>query len=177
MKRTGRHKAFTLVEVLVVSGMMTLLASLLAASWVGLGRPMASVIAHARLVQEIDLAAAALARDLGGSLANPEGRLGGKQQAAFVGWMPRAGGQLWLCFDGGSPPDGAADWAPPDTVIVYLVDDHTLVRWDQSTSTSFPVAQCVDTMILDLSDDELRIELTFKHRGLKRSCVFLARAP
>lgn len=177
MKRTGPHKAFTLVEVLVASGMMAVLAFLLAASWVGLGRPTASVIAHGRLVQEIGLAAAALARDLGGSLANPKGRLGGKQQAAFVGWMPRAGGQLWLCFDGGSEPDGTADWTPPDTVVVYLVEDHMLVRWDQSTGTTFPVAQCVDTMTLGLSEDELRIELTFKHRDLKRSCVFLARAP
>jgi type II secretory pathway component PulJ len=112
------RSGFSLLEVTLVSGLMALLAVVLSSAWVGVGRPAADVIARSRLFQEMDMAVAALSRDTSGGLANPEGRLGGKTQGCWVGWMQPANGQLWLCFDGGTDPNGEADWGPPDTVIV-----------------------------------------------------------
>jgi hypothetical protein len=36
---------------------------------------------------------------------------------------------------------GAADWAAPDTVIVYEAQSGRLVRWDQSAGTTFTAAR------------------------------------
>src|SRR5438067_1080268 len=117
MTRTTRRKrrAFTLVEMSVVSVLLVLLGLLLSQTWAGLGRPTVDLIARSRLAREARLATDALARDLGGCLANPEARLGTSSQYRFVG-RSQPNNQLWLCFDGGSTPNGTADWAAPDTV-------------------------------------------------------------
>src|SRR5262249_37388091 len=106
---------FTLVEALVVSGLLVVLAYLLGQTWSGLGRPTADLAAWGRVAQEARLASAALSRDLGGSLDSAEGRTGQKELGKFVGRMQPGGTELWLCFDGSSTPNGVADWAAPDT--------------------------------------------------------------
>jgi prepilin-type N-terminal cleavage/methylation domain-containing protein len=163
---------FTVAEVLVVSGVMSILAMIISSAWVGVGRPVADMIARCRLAEEIDLATISLARDLGGCLANNEGRLGSKGHLRFTGWLQPEPAQLWLCFDGGSGSLGV-----PDTVISYMVDNNRLVRWDQSSNTTFTVAQNVDGIEVTTTDDVLQIHLTFSYRNLTRSCTFVARAP
>ena len=76
--RMHRRQGFTLMEVIVVSGLMAFLAMLLASASAGIGRPAADVIRRRQSLQEMNLAISSLARDLGGSLADPEGRIGGK---------------------------------------------------------------------------------------------------
>jgi hypothetical protein len=173
----GRREAFTLVECVIVSGLLVFVAMLLSATWSGLGRPIADNITRGRLTQEANLAAASLARDLEGSLSNPEGRLGTKQQARFVGRMQPNHSQLWLCFDGGDTPNGVADWGPPDTVIVYEVDSNKLIRWDQKLNTNFVVAQNVDNMQVQDLGDSVQIMLTFKYRDLIQTYTLIARDP
>jgi type II secretory pathway component PulJ len=166
------------MEVMVVSGVMAILVLIISSVWAGVGRPIAEMIARCRLIEEIDLATDSLARDLGGSLANSEGRLGGKQQSRFVGWMQSGQSQLLLCFDGGPEPNGHADWLPPDTVIAYLVDEnHRLVRWDQNANTEFTVAENVDSLEVETVEDTLQIRLAFSYRNLTRNCTFIARTP
>src|SRR5207237_1151100 len=92
---------FTLVEALVVSGLMALLAYLLGQTWSGLGRPTADLAARGRIAHEARLASAALSRDLGGSLDSAAGRTAQKALGKFVGRMQPNGSALWLCFDGG----------------------------------------------------------------------------
>jgi type II secretory pathway component PulJ len=171
--RTG----FTLAEAVVVSGLLACLAVLLARSWYGLVRPTADLAARARLAQEADLAAAALARDLGGSLANPEGRTGPRTLYPLVGRLQPGGSQLWLCFDGGSPPNGAADWGPPDTVIVYELQGDRLVRWDQNAGTTFTAARHVSGFTVRDLGGRVQIQLTFTYRGLTRTYTLVARDP
>jgi type II secretory pathway component PulJ len=160
------RRGFTLAEALVVSGLMALLAYLLGQTWSGLGRPTADLAAQGRVAHEARLAVVALSRDLGGSLDSDAARAGPKMLGKFAGRMQPNGTELWLCFDGGSAPNGVPDWAPPDTVIVYQLQAGRLVRWDQSTNTTFTVARCVDSLAVQDLGDRVRISLTFSYRGV-----------
>lgn len=178
MTRRRCHRAgFTLLEATVVSGLMAVLAAILSSAWAGFGRPTTDVIARARVVREMSLAVDCLARDFGGSIANNEGRLGAKKQGAFVGWLLPGSGQLWLCFDGGTEPNGLADWASPDRVIVYMLEGDRLVRWDQNANTTFTAARDLDAMELSLLGGELQVELAFKYRDITRTCTLIVRTP
>ena len=84
MSRSRPHKGFTLLEVTIVSGLMTFLALLLFAAWSGIGKSTLALITRCQLAQEMDFAVAALSRDLCGAMALKDAetdpaRLGGKQ--------------------------------------------------------------------------------------------------
>jgi len=83
-----RRNGFTLVEVTVASGLTVLLAVVLASTWAALNRPTSDLIAWTRLFQEMDIAVASIARDLGGSLPEYQdiasGTLGGKADGHLV---------------------------------------------------------------------------------------------
>lgn len=181
MIRNRCHRGgFTLLEATVVSGLMAVLAVILSSAWAGFGRPTTDVIARARVVRELNLAVDCLARDLGGSLADNEGRVGAKKQGQFVGWKLSGNGQqLSLCFDGFTEPNGQADWIEPtpDTVVVDRLEGGKLVRWDQNANTTFTVARDLESMELSLQGDNLQIRLTFKYRGITRTCTLVARTP
>jgi prepilin-type N-terminal cleavage/methylation domain-containing protein len=165
----ARRRGFTLIEVLAVSGLMTLLAVLLSAAWSSLGRPMVETTARARVAHEATLAAASLARDFGGSLPGAPGRLGTSTSGQLVGRMQVADSVLRLCYDGPLVADGVADWDDPDTVISYEVQDGNLVRWDESSGATFVVARGVEQMQLTDLGAAVEIKLTIVHRGLSRT--------
>jgi type II secretory pathway component PulJ len=176
--RFRRTAGFTMLEIMVASLVMTLLVVLLSQVWVGMIRPTTDMICCSQLDQEAKLAAAALAADLGGSLANPEGRLGTQPQYKYVGRLEPANSQLWLCFDGGSSPNGVADWGPPDSVIVYEVQDGSLVRFDQTAGTSVPIARHVDSFATqDLGDGRVQLQLVLSYRNVTRTYTFIGRDP
>jgi type II secretory pathway component PulJ len=173
-----RRHGSTLLEVMLVSILMSLLVILVSEVWAAFGRPAADIVARCQVAQEARLAAASLADDLGGCLANGEGRLGDKRSYQFVGRLQPANSQLWLCFDGGSNPNGIADWAPPDTVIVYEVQGNNLLRWDQSSGQSFAVARHVSKLeVQDLGGGQLQIQLTFAYRNITQTYTLIARDP
>jgi prepilin-type N-terminal cleavage/methylation domain-containing protein len=181
MKQERDRRGFSLPEVIVVSGLMAALAMMLGSAWGGIGRPIADVIRQSQLFQEMDAAAASLARDLGGNLTNPEGRLGDKKQGRWIGCMQQTVDgqlQLWLCFDLGSPPNGQADWGPPDTVIIYHVQSGALVRYDRNAGTSTTIARYVDNMQISTpTNGQMAIQLTFTHRQVTRTCTLIAYTP
>jgi len=169
-----RQRGFTLIEVTMASGIMSLLVLLLSAAWSCVGRSSADAIARCRIAQEANLAAQTLARDFSGSL--PEETTGAKQLGRIVGRMVVGGSRLLLCFDGGSA-NGTADWAAPDTVITYDVLDNQLVRANLKTGTAFTVATSVDRMQLTAQADGVRIDLTFSHRDVAHTYTMIARDP
>jgi type II secretory pathway component PulJ len=175
-RRSGR-RGFSLVEVSVASGLLVALTMLLAEAWSGMARPLLQTAFRCRLNQEADLALAALARDLGGSLSDNAGRLGSKLSSQFVGWTEPAGTQLWLCFDGGTSPNGLPDWAPPDTVISYEVVANSLVRADQTGSGAFVVARYVSDMQLRDLGTELQIAISFQYRDISQTYTLVAKRP
>ena len=118
MKRTGyrsrdmvppsSRRAFTLIETLIVSGLMGFLAVLISATWSAFIRPTTDIANRCRIAQEASLALASLSRDLGGSLA--DNLTGTTSQYQIVGRMQPGTSQLRICYDGGSTPNGPADW-------------------------------------------------------------------
>ncbi|MFI5460974.1 MAG: hypothetical protein ACHRXM_36660 [Isosphaerales bacterium] len=170
---------FTVVELTIVSGLMTLLALLLAASWRGFCRPAFDAASRCRIAQEANLAAAALARDLGGSLSNPEGRLGPKTNAVFVGRMQPSPTWLRLCFHGGSDVDLTPKWSAPDTLISYQAQGDALVRWDENAGTTVTVAKglsAFSVVPLEL-DNGVAITMTFSDRDVSLTYAFIALDP
>lgn len=169
--------AFTLAEVMVVSFLTTMLAVILSDVWAGLGRPLVEATARAQIAQEVNLAAAALSRDFGGTLPGAEGQQGGLADGKLIGHMEPAGTSLRLCFDGGLVPNGLADWADPDTVITYEVQDGNLVRWNENSGTTFIVARYVRQM--QVADDGIGVEirLTFVYRNLDRTYTLVGLEP
>jgi type II secretory pathway pseudopilin PulG len=176
-KKPRLRTAFTLVEVLVAGSLMALLSMLLASVWSGFGRPMVEAAARAQIAQDANLAAASLARDFGGSLANAEGRLGGIAVGKLVGRMQPDGAVLRLCFDGGPAPDGVAEWGDPDTVITYQIQDGNLVRWDEQSGTVFTVARNVQEWHLDDQGTGVEIRLTFSYRNMTRTYTLVGLDP
>ena len=171
--RVRRRNAFTVVEALIVSGLMVLLAVLLSSAWSGLGRPLADAVGRCRVTQEASLALASLARDYAGSLPDAVGE---QVQGRLVGRQVIDGSELWLCFDGGSP-DGVADWGPPDTVIIYEVQSNHLIRRDQNSGDTFTVARDVDAMDLTELGDGVQIDLTLHYRDITRTYTMIAKDP
>ncbi|HWE37888.1 MAG TPA: prepilin-type N-terminal cleavage/methylation domain-containing protein [Isosphaeraceae bacterium] len=173
------RRGFTVLEISIATGLLALLAMLISAVWAGFGRPSAEADRRARLAIEANLAAAALAADLGGGIADESGqRLEGKSSLRFVDWKEPGGTQLWLCFDGGPSPNGQPDWGPPDTVIVYQVEAGMLVRQDQNANTSRSVAADVAGFgAVDLGDGRVQITLTLAFRDLSETFTIIALKP
>lgn len=166
-----RRSGFTLIEVTLACMLTAFLAVLLSTTWTLLMRPTADLIAWGQVFQEMDIAVASLARDLGGGQLDYDdgsGSLGEKRQGRLLAcsgtFTDADGSHLQLCFDGGTSPNNTPDWATPDTVIDYYVDTTTdrLIRKNQKTSTSFTVAKNVDSMTLDNTDpDNIKVTLSF----------------
>ena len=177
MKISYRRCGFTLIEMAIVTALSSVLALLLARTWYGLVKPAVALSARSRVNQEARMATASLARDLGGDLANSEGRLGPKTLYPRVGRLQPDNAQLLLCFDGGNPPNGIADWGTPDTIIVYSLQGDELVRSDQTNNTSFIVARYVTQFAVQDLGDRVQIQLTFAYRGLTQTFTLVGRDP
>jgi prepilin-type N-terminal cleavage/methylation domain-containing protein len=198
------HRGFTLIEVMIVSGLTAFLAVLLSSAWMGISKSTVDLVGRGRLIQELDMTVASLSRDLGGSLAiksyypydppNVPGELGGEDRGVWIGCRKQIDA-LQLCYDGSDgtdPPNGVADWAPPDTVIEYRLEPYVGPRDEESNvlvrqenpdalGEKFVVAKNVDGMVIDITDGVLTLELTFKYHSANgdytRKCTLKARIP
>jgi type II secretory pathway component PulJ len=155
---------------------MAVLALVISTAWSDVGRTAVDLIARTQVLQEMDMAVATLSRDLGGSLANPNGRLNGKTQGQLVG-VRTVSGQLQLCYHGGSTPAGQPQWAPPDATIIYQLSGNALMRSDGSTTPEFTVARNVTAMNITQDQTFIYIGLTFTFRTLTHTCTLIARLP
>jgi len=169
-----QRRGFTLMEATIVSALMGFLAILLSSTWSGIGRPLVEAVARSRVAQEASLAVASLARDWGG---NPIDATGEQELGRLVGRTVVGGSELRLCFDGGASPNGVADWAAPDTVIVYDVQSNKLVRSNENSGTTFTVA--TDVQLLTLTDlgNAVQIDLSLSYRDIARTYTMIAKDP
>ena len=197
MKSPLHHRnGFTLVEVTIACSLTAFLAILLSTTWVLLMRPTADLIVWGQIFQEMDIAVASLARDLGGSLPDcmdSSNLLDKKTQGILLECKSSNdsdGDHLLLCFDGGASPDSTADWgiSTSDTVIDYYVhvdgNLHSLIRLNKKTGTQFTVATDVSNISVgDAPSDATRLQivLTFSHdvkatgKTLTRKCILIAK--
>jgi len=167
---------FTIVEVTVASALMAFLALLLSTAWIDLGWPAAALIRRGQCEQEIAMAVASLARDLGGcypEYKDGDGHLGTKWQGRFTGWTV-ADNVLTLTYESG------------DTVR-YFLQDNCLVRQKLSTA-QFIAAKNVESfqVVDEPATSSVTIHLTFKfqlhqpsaqYQYIERKCTLKAKKP
>lgn len=185
--RTG----FSIVEVTVVSVLMAVLAVLMSSVWVSSGRTAADLIGRSRLVQERDMAVAALSRDLGGSLVEPDAQTGEKHKGRWLKWeCPNndsiTGNQdLLLTFNTGTNASGTP--LTNTTVRYLLVADpdagsstYLLVRRkNDDAATQIPIAKNIHSMNVTIAptDNSARVVLCFQYRKLTLTSDLTARQP
>lgn len=187
--RTERmRRGFTVLEMSVVVVLMVLISILVAIVWTNFGGPSWKNTARAVLTREAELALTTLARDLDGRLDNPApaeqspyGLVGRIPSASAPSWRVLANScPLQLCFDGGTTPDGLADWGAQggvDTVVTYTLQGDSLVRTVENGGPTTVVARQVQSFLVTplnsqgLSDATGRwasVDLTFQSGALKR---------
>ncbi|MFV2069236.1 MAG: type II secretion system protein J [Pirellulales bacterium] len=172
--RLHRQTGFTLIELMVVTATMAFLSMLIAGIWAGLARSSTDTMAQARLVSAAQFALESFRRDLAGSL--PENPNGTRLQGMMVGSLVTSDARLLLCFDG-APMNEVADWAAPDTVIVYEVQNGQLIRTDQQSGTAFVVADNVSAFSVTQLAGGLRIELTVVRGNFTRTYTLVSQDP
>ncbi len=165
---TPRCRGFTIAEMVVAIFLTALLAVLMAEAAAVFARPAAEVDGRTRLALEASMAAEALARDLGGYLADNSGNPGNLTQYQFSktsSWIP-ANGSLVLNYQGGTPP------VPASVSVTYLLQNNALVRTGSYPVQSVMVASHVTGFNASLCDSDgspdpagsyLRIEITLTY--------------
>ncbi len=175
-KLLSRRRGFSLLEATIVSMFTAILGILVSATWGAFLRPTADIAERCRVAQEATLALASLSRDLSGSYA--ENSTDSKSKFKLVGRMQPDNSQLRLCFDGGTTPNGTADWAAPDMVVTYYVENNRLIRWDEDSGAIFVVARDVDTLLVeDQGSGQVQIQLTFQFRRITQTYTLIASDP
>jgi hypothetical protein len=114
--RPRPRRGFSLTEVALAGFMMSVLAVLLGNAWASFGRPAISSVARIRVAQEANLAAEALAHDVG-FLAQPTGT----QTDARYQNVQGGGSILYLSIDDGTGPPRTISYAPDPKVPTSLV--------------------------------------------------------
>lgn len=171
-----RRRGFSLIEATIVSILMSFLAVLLSLVWSAFLRPTSDIAIRCRIAQEANLAVASLTRDLAGSYADNRTEM--KEKYKLVGRMEPDGSQFRLCFDGGSTPNGIADWAAPDLMIRYYAEANQLLRWDEEMGTIFVAARDFDSLeAVDQGDGSVLLKLNFRYRNISQTYTLLARDP
>jgi hypothetical protein len=163
-----------MIEMVVASMLATLLGVLMAVAWATFGRPALEVEARARIAQEAIMAAESLSRDLGGFVADTEGRGGTLSQYRFVDWDLSYGNPLLLNFQGTGPGD--------PIVIRYEYDSQKgkLARSNSSTGVQTIIAAHVTgfSVTPDPNNANLaRIELTITYRRFSGTYVLIGVKP
>ena len=165
---------FTLLELMISVGLSAFLMLMVSGMSADLWRSMASNAREIKVSGEATFALETLRRDFGGQL--PGDLTGEKGLGSLVGRLVVGDGQLVLCFEG-SPVNGTADWAVPDVVITYDVQDDRLVRTNGTTGTAFTVAENVKQFIVIDQGTGVSIELTLESRDVNRTYTLVAQDP
>ena len=173
--RYYRSRGFSLIELMIVATMTSFLMLMLSGVWRAFGRSLIETSAQARLLCEADLAVETLRRDFCGHLPGTD--TGDLETGKLLGRLVLAGGsQLLLCFDG-PPANGAADWAAPDTVVLYRVQNEQLLRIDQQAGSVFVVSDGVEQFAVVDQPHGVTIDLTLRRRNLSRTYTFETQDP
>ena len=114
MKRNAprNRRGFTLAEVTLVAGLSVFLAVLLSSVWKNINLFTTDAVGRGQLMQEMDLAAASLSRDLAGSLpvlASSSFSDGKPDSGRWIDWQHPGNTELKLCYDG---RDVSLRWLP-----------------------------------------------------------------
>jgi prepilin-type N-terminal cleavage/methylation domain-containing protein len=158
----SRRRGFTMVEMIVASALAAMLGLLLAQACTTFGRAALEVEARARIAREATLATQSLACDLGGFLADTQGRTGTLIQYPFgvppwdVSQGSPAGSMLWLNFQ------GASDGNPIVIKYEWLTAENQLLRYDSSTNVTTTIANYVTAFSVQTEPgNSANVQITF----------------
>jgi Tfp pilus assembly protein PilW len=158
-RRTRTRRGFTITEMVIATFLSAFLALLLAAVVATFARPAAEVDGRTRLALEASLAAEALARDLGGYVADNGGTPGNLTQYKYnlTAWPPNPGSMLLLNFQG-------ANSGSPVIVTYQQNSQYQLVRTSSNSGTTV-VAQYVTGFQVSPPDssNHVQIQLTLTY--------------
>jgi prepilin-type N-terminal cleavage/methylation domain-containing protein len=147
-------KGFSLIELMVVSVLMVLVATMSAQMWRYFRAQAADLTSRTRTAQELRMALESLADDMG----------------SVVWAIPVDPTHLLVCRQ--------APGAPTRVTIEYSLDAGQLVRLDQSTGIAIPVADCVSAFsVRNATEEILQIDIAIRSGGTThRSTLFWSRA-
>jgi hypothetical protein len=170
------RRGFTVIEMMLTGFLMGLLAVLLGNAWAAFGRPAISSVARCRVAQEANLAAEALARDLG-MLAQDLIGPPTPTTSRYLNASPQSDGSpLSFFIDDGT--SFHTDGTHATRHIVYSFDPTTthLVRTDYSTDP--PTRRVVATLVSDFQAKHcnldgtgapgVQVDMTFSHPAYDR---------
>lgn len=162
------RRAFSLLEITIGTIMAAGIAVMAASVTVDLTRNMADNVAETRIASESRLAIESLRRDFGGN--DPDQPDGDRSQWRLVGVQVPTSDELHLCFD--ADVNQTADWASPDRVIVYDVQDNQLIRSDAENSRAIVISHLVESFECEIVGTEIRMTVTFQLGNIQESYVF-----
>lgn len=116
---------FTYMEVLVVAILMSGVVTMLSQFWKNYSLATIDLASRCVISRELQFVTEYLSRDFGNA----------------VGATAVDDAGLLICQDALDSPNGQADWASPDTLIEYYVEDRKLYRSNYSDDTDIAVAQ------------------------------------
>jgi prepilin-type N-terminal cleavage/methylation domain-containing protein len=164
MSTKNCRKGFTIIEGVVASALMGVLALILSSAWGSVGKATVDLIARVQLAQEMDFAAAALSRDLGGCVANFTGQsatfpivrsattfitpTGTDEMSSSIQWILDNNDEITYELDTSNPDL----WKRNNLVRRY--HDET-----ESEDTTFTVARNVDGFQASWSPDGERLSI------------------
>lgn len=176
-----------MTEMVVASGLATMLVMLLATTWATFGATALEIEARARVEREGILAVQALAYDLGGFLdddpSSPGGRPGGMMSDLatynpyqFLDWNIGTPGVLLLNYSGGS--------ASPAYTVSYQVEGSQLVRTctnlSSAESTNRTVARYVAAngfTVTAVNGNQIQITLIIAYRNITSTFTLIGVPP
>jgi type II secretory pathway pseudopilin PulG len=158
--RCKTAKAFTLLELLVVSILMTIVFMIIAQFWKWFSPSLNDMIGRWHLLRESKLATQILAQDFGST----------------VGAMIVGENELALCKDTGNPPNGVADWST-DTRVDYYLSGDKLMRSELDAGANFAIADGVSGFTVESVPPVIRITLDLQSSTASRQLVFYWNMP
>jgi len=152
-RRKHPDGGFTLLELLVVSMLMTLVALMTAQMWRYFSAESRNLTDRTAAAQELRLAIESIRQDMGNVL-----------------WAsPMSGDRLLI-----ARPDGGAE----ERILVYSIQEGKLVRYDPVTGAEMPVAVGVAGFSAeDLTESVLRLEVTVQRGRITRNATMLWSRP
>ncbi len=164
MDKRSRHdgRAFTLVELMVASLLMTVLTVMTAQVWRFFSTEMKDLAGRARVAQELRFAMESICEDMG----------------ATVGAIVVEPDRVRLCKDAGTPPDGVANWAPPDIMVEYYLVGTQLVRDDTSSGSQIVMADSVSQFaVQDVSGTVVQMDIEMTRGDVSRQVTLMWSRP
>jgi type II secretory pathway component PulJ len=156
---THRRGGFTLLELLIVGTLGTILVMFITNAWIWYARTTRTMHVTAQLNRELKIAATAIAQDFGPALA------------------ARTTDGTDLQFDYDYNSDAAAQWAAPDGIVQYILDNGRLVRRDLITGVNVPLASSITNVAAELVDGQLSVHLTATYQTTTQDLTLELRDP